>query len=161
MTIVPRSRIFGYLLDTEYNRVQRKAVGNRNKTKTRQDGLVTYKFHTSILAVSKAIHEEAEELMYKRNIFVVLSCQWPSPGKIFGGLLWLRLVSQNFADRMQLHSLHIHLTMTSVTKQSIPVQSCIILASDLEAFSCVVRAAAETRPGRALDLEFAPGGASI
>ena len=89
--------------------------------KYRDRGLVAYKFHTAILAVNRTIGSEAKELMYKRNIFVVLSCQWPSPGKIFGGLLWLRLVSQNFADRMQLHSLHIHLTITSVTKQSIPV----------------------------------------
>ena len=40
----------------------------------------TYRFHTNILRVNKQISTEAKGTPYRDNVFVVVSCRWPSFG---------------------------------------------------------------------------------
>jgi hypothetical protein len=59
---------------------------NKSNTERPEGGLVAYKFHTNILAVNRTIRSETQELLYKRNIFVVVSYQWPELNEPLGGL---------------------------------------------------------------------------
>jgi hypothetical protein len=123
-------------------------------------GLRTYRFCTEILAVNRAIHDEAEELMYKRNIFVVISYQSSSPlTQAFGGLVWVPMVSKKLVNRMRLHSLRIHLAIDDAGLPASSIQSCIILADGLEAFSFVARVGTSqvADPGPAVTVMFASG----
>ena len=104
-------------------------------------GLQAYRFSTNILGVNRTIHDEAEEMMYKRNIFVVLSYPSSSLEKVFGGLTWVPMVSKKHAGRMQLHSLQVHFDPDTTSSAKFPVESCIILAQDLQAFVCAARPA--------------------
>jgi hypothetical protein len=83
---------------------------NEDNQKNTRTGPRAYNFHTNILAVNHAIHDEAEELMYKRNTFIVVSYKWSNLGENIGGLLWLPIVSNQHAGRMRLHSLRIHVS---------------------------------------------------
>jgi hypothetical protein len=56
-----RDHIYSYLLDAEHTRVKRARVGDR-----------AYNYHTNILGVNRQIHDEAEEYLYKNNIFIVI-----------------------------------------------------------------------------------------
>jgi hypothetical protein len=125
----------------------------------RDTGRVAYKFHNAILAVNKAIHKEAEELMYKRNIFVVLSYRWPSQSLCgaFGGMVWVPIVSMKHTGRMQFHSLRIHHAFGPTYAHKTPIKSCIMLAVDLDAFGCAARAATEGDKGPAVELSFPSG----
>jgi hypothetical protein len=130
------------LLDSDYTRIQRKydkSAHNHNQT-----GPKAYHFHTNILAVNHTIHDEAEELMYKSNTFVVVSYQWPSLGKERGGLFWAPVVSNKHVAATKLHSLRIHInsgtTALDRTNASVPVESCIILAGDMNAFAATMYA---------------------
>lgn len=147
------------MLDSKYNRLQRKSDEDIRITRYRDSGLVAYKFHTAILAVNSTIRKEAEELMYKRNVFVVLSYQWPSQSLCgaFGGMLLVPVVSTKHVNRMQLHSLRIHHSFGPSQTPNTPVKSCIMLAKDLDAFSCATRAATERHQGPAVKLKFLSG----
>lgn len=116
-----------------------------------RSGPRAYQFHTSILGVNRAVKSEAEELLYKRNVFVVLSYQYHGLGIEIGGLAWLPIVSnkhvRKFSD-MQKHSLRIHVAPgisgaqrldPSATTTS--TQSAIILAQDLDAFCLIMTSA--------------------
>lgn len=137
-----RDQIYSYLLDSSYTRIQRKhdqATHDYNKTGPR-----AHHFHTNILAVNHAIHEEAEELLYKSSTFVVISYQWPTLGRERGGLFWAPIVSNKHVARMKHHSLRIHVspgtTELDQTNVSVPVESYIILASDMNAFAATMHA---------------------
>jgi hypothetical protein len=52
------------LLDAKHTRIKRAHIGDR-----------AYKFYTNILGVNRQIHDEAEEYLYKHNVFVVISHQ--------------------------------------------------------------------------------------
>jgi hypothetical protein len=70
-----RDKIYGYLLDSKYTRIKRTYDAAQYKT-TRDSSLTgprAYQFHTNILAVNQEIHNESKELLYKRNMFVVIS----------------------------------------------------------------------------------------
>lgn len=60
-----RDHIYSYLLDAKHTRIKRAHIGDR-----------AYKFHTNILGVNRQIHDEAEEYLYKHNVFVVISHQF-------------------------------------------------------------------------------------
>jgi hypothetical protein len=73
-----RDKIYSYLLEGKNVRTMRhynkeEYASNFNNARA---GSRAYHFHTNILAVNRAVHDEAEELLYKRNIFVVLSYKW-------------------------------------------------------------------------------------
>ena len=143
-----RDKIYGYLLDGDYTRVRRvyKEEEYMSANRLNQPGPRAYHFHTSILAVNHAIHEESEELLYKRNEFVVVSYQWPSLNKSRGGLYLVPVISHTHAGRMKHHSIRLHIspgaTLLKATKAlsgaEIPVQSYIMLARDMNAFCYTV-----------------------
>ena len=59
-----RDQIYQYLLHSDYTRVERKwkdpnATGETNDLFERKD----YRFHTNILAVNHAIHDEAQDYL--------------------------------------------------------------------------------------------------
>ena len=117
LTIFPlprelRDKIYGYLLDGDYARLERPAT--RPDTPEEFQRYVetdnAYHFHTNIMAVNRTIHEETEELLYKRNAFIVISFQWPSLNTLRGGMFSVPVVSSKFVNRMQLHSTRIHIS---------------------------------------------------
>ena len=122
-------------------------------------GLQAYRFSTNILGVNRTIHDEPEELMYTRNIFVVLSYPLSSLEKVFGGLVWVPMVSKQHAERMELHSLQVHLDPDTTSSAKLPVESCIILAQDLQAFVCAARPATVhgLNPGPAVTVTLEAG----
>lgn len=142
-----RDQIYGYLLDSTYTRVIR-----HNDNPIDNDAYHTsqaYKFHTNILAVNHAIHDEAEEYLYKNNIFIVASFEWPkfATGQ-FGGMIWTPLVNTNHVVRMRHHSLRLHFTPTWHVKTSspgyhagdkIPVESFLLLRDDFHALCNTMR----------------------
>jgi hypothetical protein len=137
-------KIYGYLLDSEYTRIRRTYDNEEHKSAIRDNrtGPRAYHFHTNVLAVNHTIHKEAEELMYKRNIFIVISYQWQALNKSRGGLFWVPVVSNTHAARMQHHSIRVHVSPgTYVTRAAralsgtaVPVRSYILLARDIDAF---------------------------
>jgi hypothetical protein len=144
-----RDMIYTYFLDGDYTRVQRKFAeipSDQNQT-----GPKAYHFHTDILAVNHEIHAEAEESLYKSNVFVVVSYQWPSLWKEWGSLLWVPIVSNKFVNRMTLRSLRIHVDPGLValqdavreTRTIVPVKSYIILAGDLNGCCVTMHASNE------------------
>ena len=60
-----RDHIYSYLLEAKHTRTKRANIGDR-----------AYQFHTNILGVNRQIHDEAEEYLYKQNVFVVISHQF-------------------------------------------------------------------------------------
>lgn len=145
------------MLDSKHNRLQRKSGEDIRTTGYRDSGLVAYKFHTTIQAINGTIREKVEELIHKRNVFVVLSYQWPSQLSCgaFGGVLLVPVVSTKHVNHMQLHSLRIHHSFGPSQTPNTPVKSCILLAKDLDAFSCAASAATERLKGPAVQLKFA------
>ncbi|KAF1984786.1 hypothetical protein K402DRAFT_395481 [Aulographum hederae CBS 113979] len=90
-----RNQIYSYLLKSDSVRVQEK--GKRH----------SYKFQTSILAVNKAIHDEAQEYLYKNNCFVVVSYRWVNLPKDLATFC-VPVVTETKAAKMKEHSLRIH-----------------------------------------------------
>jgi hypothetical protein len=140
-----RDQIYGYLLDGDYTRISRGCdqVNREQMSGGKQISPNAYHFHTNILAVNREIHAETEELLYKKNTFVVVSYQRTSLAKERGELLWVPIVSKHYAVRMKLHSLRIHAdpgktalqAATRVTGKEVPTESYIILAGDIKAFA--------------------------
>ncbi|KAK5136672.1 hypothetical protein LTR08_002325 [Meristemomyces frigidus] len=108
-----RDEIYGYLLSSEYAK----------------DGM-TYNFHTSIMAVNHALHDETEEYLYKNNVFVVFSCNWEH--FVPTGFSCLPLVATKNVGRMEHHSSHFHLGIEKKTEKETPVRSILILAQHVE-----------------------------
>ena len=141
-----RDQIYGYLLDSAYTRVARYPDGFdvTKDSSTPQ----SYKFHTQILAVNRTIHDEAEEYLYKNNVFIVASFDWPSfiqeqqRGAI-SDMVWSRLVKARHVAKMRHHTVRIHLatnlaksTTTSVTGAGSKAQlkSYLFFEKDFGAF---------------------------
>jgi hypothetical protein len=148
-----RDQIYGYLLDSKYTRIKRTYDAAQYKT-TRDSNLIgprAYHFHTNILAVNQEIHNESKELLYKRNIFVVISYQWPQLNIGRGGLACIPIVSNKHIATMTLHSVRIHVSQTKATKNNTfteaPRHSFLLLAKDLEAFRCAMHAPAACAAG--------------
>lgn len=157
-----RDQIYGYLLDSSCTRVPRRygQVHSQHNFKRDRTGPKAYHFHTSILAVDRAIHDEAEELIYKSNTFVVVSYQWPSLGKERGDLLCTPIMSNKHVARMSLHSLRIHVNPGMLeqgeTNVSVTVESYIILAGDLNCFCATIHARERGPNGTAITITTAP-----
>jgi hypothetical protein len=155
-----RDMIYTYLLDGDYTRVPRRydPISEQQNLEHNQPGPKAYQFHTNILAVNHEIHDEAEELLYKTNTFVVVSYRWPSFGKVRGGLLWVPTVSKQHVYRMKLHSLHIHVNPGPValqaavrrTNASVPVESYVILAGNIKAFCATMQVPDLSHSGAAI-----------
>jgi hypothetical protein len=137
-----RSSIYSYLLDSKYTRLSRCIDDEAENTELFGSGVIAYKFHTNILAVNHAIRSEAEELLYKRNTFIVASNQWPGLNKALGGLAWVPMVSKKHVNRMYRHSARIHIGQSPAalavfarhTGNKAPVNAFIMLGDDMEAF---------------------------
>ena len=147
------------MLDCEYTRTPRYFPQDKQGTNNALSGIPAYRFFANILAVNRTIHDEAEELMYKRNTFVVISHQSMALRQVFGGLLWVPMVSKEHTGRMKLHSLRIHLAVDKAGLPVPPMQSFIILAEGLEPFSCAARVttAEVGDPGPAVTVKFQSG----
>jgi hypothetical protein len=153
------------LLDSQYTRVQRNFDPSWTEAKDLNPGLIAYNFHTNILAVNRAIRTEAEELLYKRNVFVVVSYEWPEMEEQseYGGLIWVPMVSKKHVSRMSRHSARIHISESSnsredtalTTRAKVTVKAYILLASDIEAFCITLGGLLYRSRGRALLLDNA------
>jgi hypothetical protein len=115
-----------------------------------RSGPRAYRFETSILGVNHAIHDEAEELLYKRNIFIVLSYEYFGLGNEIGGLVWLPIVSNKHAPRMKMHAVRFHVSpgtsgyQDPILSGNSSMQSAIFLARDLEVFCLIMATAGST-----------------
>lgn len=140
-----RDQIYGYLLDSTYTRVARYPDGFDDTKDSFTPS--SYKFHPQILAVNRTIHDEAEEYLYKNNLFIVASFDWPSfiqaqqRGAV-SDMVWSRLVNTRHMAKMRHHTVRIHLatnlakfTTTSVTGagSKAQLQSYLFLEKDLGA----------------------------
>jgi hypothetical protein len=160
------SRIYGYLLDNKYTRSPRSIDHHGSNIEQFHSGTIAYKFHTNVLAVNRAIRSEAEELMYKRNVFVVVSYQWhESVNSSFkGGLAWVPMVSKNLVSRMRRHSARIHISQSSGalaayaqnTGPTVPLNAYIILADDIETMCTSVHYSVANAEGPYLQLTQDP-----
>ncbi|KAM0695990.1 hypothetical protein Q7P36_004473 [Cladosporium allicinum] len=156
-----RDHIYGYLLDGDYLRVPRKF--DQVPQGDTQAGPKAYHFHTNILAVNREIHHEAE-LLYKKNIFVVVSYQRPTLEQRREEVLWVPIVSKEHVNRMKQHSLRIHTDpgpsviqkYALSTGTEIPVQSYIILARDIKVFAVSVHVSEENSSGAGIVIVALP-----
>lgn len=150
-----RDQIYGYLLDSAYTRVIRPddGLGYDYMYDEEDYGRYTiqaYKFHTNILAVNLTIHDEAEEYLYKNNVFIVASLEWPSfATSWFGGMQMVPLVNAKHVARMQHHSLRLQFTPTLKDLKNsapgfragdkVPITSFLLLHDDLRALCNTMR----------------------
>jgi hypothetical protein len=163
-----RDKIYGYLLDGDYTRSERPTTPSQTMSEFQRHVAEdnAYQFHTNILMVNRTIHQETEELLYKRNIFVVVSYQWPDMLFVTDGSFWLLTVSKKHTARMTRHSLRIHASpgtnalaeSASQTGRKPPMESCIILAKDLEAFCFTLLVAASNTSGPCITVVTSPTG---
>jgi hypothetical protein len=121
-----RNHIYSYLLDAKYTRVDRSRVGDR-----------AYKFHTQILGVNRQIHDEAEEYLYKKNVFIVVSHQFsednfktmisaaPCVAELHGVEFKHRLLDVHLSDLPYGHP----------RQFKIPKSTWLFLSTDLEDYS--------------------------
>jgi len=118
-----RDHIYSYLLDAKHTRIKRARIGDR-----------AYKFHTSILGVNREVHDEAEEYLYKHNVFVVISHQFSDAAirASASGALWVgQLQEPGFVHR----SLDLYFSEVPhvVSQQSeIPKSHWLVLSQDLD-----------------------------
>jgi hypothetical protein len=127
-----RDHIYSYLLDSVYTRVTRLRDAKSVDDRAGQG----YQFHTSILGVNHAIHDEgqcintllfgfrrillilrkAEDYLHKNNVFVVASFEWPDFDAVENGRptysqqLISPIVTDKHAARMKQHTLRLHIT---------------------------------------------------
>lgn len=122
-----RDQIYGYLLESSYTKLPR--TYKESQTGVRE-GRIGHKFHTNILAVNKEIHDEAEEYLYKNNVFVIASFDsWnltseddDGAGVTFAGLPWAPLVNMGYpVSSMKRHS--VSLRLTEHTSRMVPRRS--------------------------------------
>ena len=161
-----RDHIYGYLLHSDYTQVARErnaVIDGRKGPFSHQ----AYKFHTNILAVNKAIHDETEEYLYKNNVFVVASCEWHESGfwpgeSVFTTHAWIPMITEKRAAKMRHHSLRLHFGKGETAKYSyleacmrrkIPMHSCLILAKDLHALVTTMRIQVLEYEGFAVPIE--------
>lgn len=162
-----RDQIYGYLLDSDHTRVKRTYEKKEHKSATRNNrtGPRAYHFHTNLLAVNRVIHDETEKLLYKRNMFVVISYQLPSLNKTGAGLFTVPVVSRTQVGSMQYHSLRIHISAgknrlklnKALDGVKFPAQSYILLIRDIDAFSCTGLCACSIRVNRRTPRSFSGG----
>lgn len=81
-----------------------------------------YHFHTNILAVNKQIHDEASNILYKENTFVVLSSKSPS-FEYFRNITDVPIVSVRFAGRMKHHAMRLHFAWATPPLKLVQAQS--------------------------------------
>lgn len=165
-----RDKIYGYLLDGDYTRLRRPVNAGRDGTSDDFHHQVqeehAYYFHTNILVLNRAIHEEAEELLYKRNIFVVVSYQWPGIFNRTSGWFWVPTVSKKHVARMKRHSLRIHASpgtsaladVAQQTGKDVPMESFIVLAKDIQALCFTLALPAACTRGPAIQIRTGSGG---
>lgn len=120
-----RDMFYGHLLDGKHTRVKRARVGNN-----------AYKFHTSILGVSRQIHDEAQECLYGQNVFVVVSHQFSDTSHA-AIPSWVPMVTELHGTKIMHRSLNVHLSDQSHDTSTIsetPKRTWLFLFRDLDAY---------------------------
>ncbi|KAI6841120.1 hypothetical protein KC332_g1157 [Hortaea werneckii] len=142
-----RDQIYGYLLSHEYTKmppyhIRPAAARGRQSEANKRDmsAAHTYRFHVNILGVNKQLRKEATEELYGRNDFVVVSWRWEELGETLHAFD-LPIVTDNQAAvarfvKSENHSFRLHLDYPGVHE---PVESLLMLHSDLKVFCRVVR----------------------
>lgn len=110
-----------------------------------------YRFHTSILAVNRTIHAEAETYLYENNDFVVASFKWTWPVPELAPQKWVRHVSAHRAAKMKYHRLRLHFAGNSASgpgKQGpAPVESVLLHLNHLPELCVAIQAQLNTGRG--------------
>ena len=103
----------------------------------------TYTFHTAVLRVSKDLCEEASEVLYERNQFVLVSHLWDEESANVERLKHYfdaPIVSktQRFVDTFTMHTLHLTIKHPD-SKPNQPRISFLVLQKDLPSFSHMIQ----------------------
>jgi hypothetical protein len=160
-----RDQIYGYLLHSDYTRTPRKWSETPSDDGSGTFERHAYLFHTNILAVNKAIHEESEEFLYKNNVFVVASAEWHDAGtrpgrSLFSSHLWSPIITEKRASEMRHHSLHIQLTRGQTpmprVDAKVPDHWCLFMGKDIEALCTMLALSVRAHPGFAIVIEDDP-----
>jgi hypothetical protein len=145
-----RDMIYEQLLDARYTRLKRRTLHDP-----------AYKFHTNILRTSRAIHAEAEQLLYERNTFVTAShvLDMDDVDKLIMERLrlWVPIVTWEYtisksttlheAGPMKHSSLQIDFAHSAdgLSASSVPTdrttlraRTCVFLIADLESYCSVL-----------------------
>ena len=143
-----RDQIYGYLLNSTYTRVVRSGRDN-DENYEEYHTFQAYKFETAILAVNRQIHNEAEEYLYKNNVFIVASLEWPRFATgLFSGMLWVPIVNTKNVSKMKHHTMRLHFTPNQAVRPSapgyragdkVPVETFLLLEKDFRAFCNTMR----------------------
>lgn len=143
-----RDQIYGYLLSSQNVR-----DGN------------TYHFHTNILAVNRAIYEEAESFLYKHNVFVIMSYQWTSlERKAVDGIPFITHAKTK-VGKLKHYSLRAHLKLVprSVNEanrdvpKDAPLRWALILEADVRSLCAVFQLTLYLCHGSVLYIQSAKG----
>lgn len=116
-----RDEIYGYLL-----------------VSTEVKEALTYRFHTAILATNRRISEEAQEVLFRQNTFIVVSTNWSflAPFMKFEGVA---MISNHGVKTITQHHLSVIVDITGI--QSLQrtlvdeMDSFLIVAEDLPLFT--------------------------
>lgn len=151
-----RDQIYGYILDNQYTRVKRPFYPDPDHATG--EGRTAYHFHTNILAVNHAIHDEAEKLLYERNVFVVASYQRSELSDTMNRMLQFPAVAIKHVARMRHHSLRIHFKSPELrTQQSKKIDSALFLANHMELFCRLLRGELPSPPSNSVQIDTLPG----
>lgn len=145
-----RDQIYGYLLDNKYTRVKRTYDPDSDQANS-ENGLTAYHFHTNILGVNHAIHDEAEKLLYERNVFVVASYTCPQFSSVIRSLKYVRMVSMKHVARMKHHSLRIHFKGNNVSTDQ-GIDSVLLVANQMTSFCRVLEGRLIADPSRSVSI---------
>lgn len=163
-----RDQVYGYLLDNKYTRVKRtfkpismQALSDR--------GSKADHFHTNILAVNRAINDEAEKLLHERNIFIVASYQCPLLSKQIRDQVYVPIVTERHVCRMRHHSLRIQFKVQGFTsclaadgnflndKSPDRTDSAIFLVDHMEKFGNLLKMRFTTSPNQSVEIDALDG----
>lgn len=149
-----RDQIYGYLLDNQYTRVERMYNPDSKQAYT-EYGLTAYHFHTNILGVNHAIHDEAEKLLYERNVFVVASYTCPKFSSLIRSLKFVPIVSTKHVARMKHHSLRIHFRVNNISEDQ-GIGSVLFVVNQMESFCKMLEGRLTTNPSSSVAIGTMP-----
>ncbi|PPJ50096.1 hypothetical protein CBER1_05069 [Cercospora berteroae] len=133
-----RDQIYEYLLVGEHaqfepNMDQVRAEPNTSQHRDENEEARAYDLETAILAVNKAIHQEAIEVFHNKNDFILVTVAWGS-APLYGAVFQLPVITlqQKHVENFKSHACHVEFRCTREGQESIePGVSLITLAQDL------------------------------
>ncbi|KAK4552207.1 hypothetical protein LTR86_010561 [Recurvomyces mirabilis] len=145
-TIFPLSRelrdqIYGYLLHHDY--IREEACGKRPQRDSASPSIEsgrnrstahTYRYHTSILGVSKLMRAEAEQVL-ALDQFVIISFKWPGLS-LASHCHDVPIVCEDLKaiSKFTHHAMRVHIQHGSLEKATDVLRSFIMVAADLPVF---------------------------